>query len=35
VVIPGHDPSVMDRFAPLDGDAAGLAVCLTDPRSEK
>jgi glyoxylase-like metal-dependent hydrolase (beta-lactamase superfamily II) len=33
-VVPGHDPSVMDRFAPLDGDAAGLAVCLTDPRSE-
>jgi glyoxylase-like metal-dependent hydrolase (beta-lactamase superfamily II) len=33
-VVPGHDPSVMDRFARLDGDAAGLAVCLTDPRSE-
>jgi glyoxylase-like metal-dependent hydrolase (beta-lactamase superfamily II) len=29
-VAPGHDPSVMDRFAPLDGDAAGLAVRLTD-----
>src|SRR4029077_16350841 len=25
-VVPGHDPSVMNRFAPLDGDAAGLAV---------
>jgi glyoxylase-like metal-dependent hydrolase (beta-lactamase superfamily II) len=34
-VIPGHDPSVMRRFAPLDGDAAGLAVCLTDPRRER
>jgi glyoxylase-like metal-dependent hydrolase (beta-lactamase superfamily II) len=34
VVVPGHDPAVMGRFAPLDGDAAGLAVCLTDPRSE-
>jgi glyoxylase-like metal-dependent hydrolase (beta-lactamase superfamily II) len=33
-VVPGHDPTVMDRFAPLDGDAAGLAVCLTDPRSD-
>ena len=33
-VVPGHDPSVMNRFAPLDGDAAGLAVCLTDLRSE-
>jgi glyoxylase-like metal-dependent hydrolase (beta-lactamase superfamily II) len=33
-IVPGHDPSVMDRFGPLDGDAAGLAVCLTDPRSE-
>ena len=32
-VVPGHDPSVMNRFAPLDGDAAGLAVCLTDTRS--
>ena len=32
-VVPGHDPSVMHRFAPLDGDAAGLAVCLTDTRS--
>jgi glyoxylase-like metal-dependent hydrolase (beta-lactamase superfamily II) len=31
-VVPGHDPSVMNRFAPLDGDAAGLAVCLTDPQ---
>ncbi len=29
-IIPGHDPSVMTRFARLDGDAAGLAVCLTD-----
>jgi glyoxylase-like metal-dependent hydrolase (beta-lactamase superfamily II) len=34
-VIPGHDPSVMDRFAALDGDAAGLAVCLTDSRSDR
>jgi glyoxylase-like metal-dependent hydrolase (beta-lactamase superfamily II) len=34
-VIPGHDPSVMDRFAPLDGDAAGLAVRLTDTRSDR
>jgi glyoxylase-like metal-dependent hydrolase (beta-lactamase superfamily II) len=33
-VVPGHDPSVMKRFAPLDGDAAGLAVCLTDTRSD-
>jgi glyoxylase-like metal-dependent hydrolase (beta-lactamase superfamily II) len=31
-VIPGHEPSVMSRFASLDGDAAGLAVCLTDSR---
>lgn len=34
-VIPGHDPSVMDRFAPLDGDATGLAVCLTETRSDR
>ena len=34
-VVPGHDPSVMNRFAVLDGDAAGLAVCLTDTRSER
>jgi glyoxylase-like metal-dependent hydrolase (beta-lactamase superfamily II) len=34
-VVPGHDPTVMDRFAPLDGDAAGLAVCLTETRSER
>jgi glyoxylase-like metal-dependent hydrolase (beta-lactamase superfamily II) len=34
-IIPGHDPSVMNRFAPLDGDAAGLAVCLTDTRSDR
>jgi glyoxylase-like metal-dependent hydrolase (beta-lactamase superfamily II) len=34
-VVPGHDPSVMNRFAPLDGDAAGLAVCLTDTRSDR
>ena len=34
-VIPGHDPSVMNRFAPLDGAAAGLAVCLTDTRSDR
>ena len=34
-VVPGHDPSVMSRFAPLDGDAAGLAVCLTDTRSDR
>ena len=34
-VVPGHDPSVMKRFAPLDGDAAGLAVCLTDTRSDR
>ena len=34
-VVPGHDPSVMDRFTPLDGDAAGLAVCLTDTRSDR
>jgi hypothetical protein len=31
-VVPGHEPSVMSRFASLDGDAAGLAVCLTDSR---
>ena len=30
-VVPGHEPAVMDRFAPLDGEAAGLAVCLTQP----
>jgi glyoxylase-like metal-dependent hydrolase (beta-lactamase superfamily II) len=34
-VVPGHDPSVMNRFTPLDGDAAGLAVCLTDTRSDR
>ncbi len=34
-VVPGHDPSVMHRFAPLDGDAAGLAVCLTDTWSDR
>ncbi len=34
-VVPGHDPSVMNRYAPLDGDAAGLAVCLTDTRSDR
>lgn len=34
-VVPGHDPSVMKRFAPLDGDAAGLAVSLTDTRSDR
>jgi glyoxylase-like metal-dependent hydrolase (beta-lactamase superfamily II) len=34
-VVPGHDPSVMNRFAPLDGDAAGLAVCLTETRSDR
>lgn len=33
-IIPGHDPAVMNRFAALDGDAAGLAVCLTDPPQE-
>jgi glyoxylase-like metal-dependent hydrolase (beta-lactamase superfamily II) len=33
-VVPGHDPSVMERFAPLDGDAAGLAVCLTELRKD-
>lgn len=31
-IVPGHDPSVMDRFARLEDDAAGLAVCLTDPQ---
>ena len=30
VLVPGHDPGVMERFAALDGEAAGLAVCLTD-----
>jgi glyoxylase-like metal-dependent hydrolase (beta-lactamase superfamily II) len=30
VLVPGHDPAVMERFAALDGDAAGLAVRLTD-----
>jgi len=34
-VVPGHDPSVMRRFPPLEGDAAGLAVCLTDSRSDQ
>ena len=34
-VIPGHDPSVMHWFAPLEGDAAGLGVCLTDTRSDR
>jgi glyoxylase-like metal-dependent hydrolase (beta-lactamase superfamily II) len=29
VLVPGHDPLGMERFAPLDGDARGLAVCLT------
>lgn len=29
VLVAGHDPLVMERFAPLDGDAHGLAVCLT------
>jgi glyoxylase-like metal-dependent hydrolase (beta-lactamase superfamily II) len=33
-VVPGHDPSVMKRFAPLDGEGAGLAVCLTELREE-
>jgi glyoxylase-like metal-dependent hydrolase (beta-lactamase superfamily II) len=33
--VPGHDPSVMTRFASLDGDAAGLVACLTDPRSDR
>jgi glyoxylase-like metal-dependent hydrolase (beta-lactamase superfamily II) len=33
-VVPGHDPSVMRRYAPMDGDAAGLVVCLTDTRSD-
>jgi glyoxylase-like metal-dependent hydrolase (beta-lactamase superfamily II) len=32
VLVPGHDPLVMERFAPLDGDAGGLAVCLTDKK---
>jgi glyoxylase-like metal-dependent hydrolase (beta-lactamase superfamily II) len=35
-VVPGHDPSVMKRYAPFGGgDAAGLAVCLTDTRSDR
>jgi glyoxylase-like metal-dependent hydrolase (beta-lactamase superfamily II) len=34
-VVPGHDPAVMDRFAPLAGDASGLAVCLTESRSDR
>ena len=34
-VVPGHDPSVMHWFAPLEGDAAGLGVCLTDTRSDR
>jgi glyoxylase-like metal-dependent hydrolase (beta-lactamase superfamily II) len=34
-VVPGHDPSVMKRFAPLDGDASGLAVSLTEVRSDR
>jgi glyoxylase-like metal-dependent hydrolase (beta-lactamase superfamily II) len=34
-VIPGHDPSVMRWFHELEGDAAGLAVCLTDTASDR
>ena len=33
-VVPGHEPAVMDRFAPLDGNGAGLGVCLTQPRAD-
>jgi glyoxylase-like metal-dependent hydrolase (beta-lactamase superfamily II) len=29
VLVPGHDPLVMEHFAPLNGAARGLAVCLT------
>jgi glyoxylase-like metal-dependent hydrolase (beta-lactamase superfamily II) len=31
VVVAGHDPLVMERFSPVEGDAAGTAVCVTDP----
>jgi hypothetical protein len=34
VLVPGHDPQVMERFPGLDGDAADIAVCVTDTRSE-
>ncbi|MBV9197823.1 MAG: N-acyl homoserine lactonase family protein [Solirubrobacterales bacterium] len=33
LVVPGHDPLVMDRFPRVDGEAADLAVCVTDSRS--
>lgn len=33
-LVPGHDPLVMDRFPRVDGDAADIAVCLTETRSD-
>jgi hypothetical protein len=33
-LVPGHDPLVMERFAPLDGDARGIAVCLTNEKED-
>lgn len=34
-IAPGHDPLVMALFPRVDGDAAEIAVCLTDTRSEE
>ena len=31
-LVPGHDPLVMERFPAVDGDARGLAVCLTNEK---
>lgn len=33
-LVPGHDPLVMERFPRLEGDAAEIAVCVTDIRRE-
>jgi glyoxylase-like metal-dependent hydrolase (beta-lactamase superfamily II) len=33
-LVPGHDPLVMERFPPVDGDAHGIAVCLTEEMEE-
>ncbi len=35
VLVPGHDPLVMDRFPRIDGDAADIAVCVTNAGSEE
>ncbi len=34
-LVPGHDPLVMDRFAPVEGPASEIAVCLTQPRRDR